>query len=220
MAKKSTSSLFPAEEVKPIEKEDLNLPEENVSETVETESFEETESESVPELPNVSKPTDDVIDVEINAIKKQRFRFNSGKIVELNVRDLTISYRLKEVYDNLNTMMEQVGEKLSSIPEDDLTGDIVESGVVDKVIDSLKEIDGAMRKEIDKLFDAPISEAVYPHGSMYDPIGGVFAYEHILDKVSQLYENELHNEFSKLKQRVANRTAKYTKVQRVKKYHK
>lgn len=227
--RKSASKLFEQENPTPMEDESMNLPEE------ETEAAEERETsaeEPVSEESKIEEPTEveekqsvnltpneeGIIDVEFNEIKKQRFRFNgdNSKILELNVRDLGVSYRLNDAYNKLNDLMEEVGNTLSDVPDE---GDVPDD-VFDRVTKKLKKLDDSMREQIDYLFNAPVSSVLGTEGSMYDPIGGVFRYEHIIDKLTSFYETKLNEEFFILKQRVSDRTSKYTKVQKAKKYHR
>lgn len=246
MSKKSASKLFQTEEPTGFEKESMNLPEETTNEEVNEDLPEEDESPVEPEtkdepqkkveekheevkaeIPvNTNYNPDDIVDVELNAIRKQRFRFNgdNSKILELNTRDLGISNRLTVAYTNLNNLMEEVANTLSEVPGiDDDSED--ESELTDtqndKILEALNRLDASMRKELDYLFDAPVSKVLGDGGSMYDPLGGVFRYEHIIDKLTQLYENDLDREFFVLKQRVSDRTSKYTRMKKAtKKYHR
>jgi len=189
---KSTSKLFKEEEPKEMQKDALNLPEEK----------------KIPE-----ETVDDIQDINLSAIKKKRFRINgdSSKILELNTSDLGISSRLSSAYERLTKNMEEVGEILSGLPDD-------ESELTDEkeeiIQEKLQEIDAKMKKEMDYIFDAPVSEICCDGGSMYDPFEGMFRFEHIIDALTKLYETNLNSEFSKMKRRVSAKTSKYTK-----KYH-
>lgn len=193
---KSTSKLFKDEEPKKMKEDAMNLPAEK--EVV------------VPATP--SAPVDDIQDVDISAIKKKRFRINgdSSKILELNVSDMNIASRMTAAYDRLQKYMEEVGTILSDIPEDGETTPELE----EKVNDQLKAIDEKMREEMDYIFQAPVSEVCSYGGSMYDPFEGAFRFEHIIESLSKLYENNLAKEFESMRKRVSVKTSKYTK-----KYH-
>jgi hypothetical protein len=102
--------------------------------------------------------------------------------------------------------MDEVKKKLDPIPED---GDMDE-GQFKTVSESLKELNDGMCREIDYIFDAPVSDKFTDGGSMYDPINGMFRYEYILDTITALYENDLNREFTKMRHRINTRTAKYT----------
>lgn len=205
---KSTSKLFQSEEPKEMKEDAMNLPEE-VKEEVKEETIPEEQTEVV-ETPPVK---DDIQDIDLSAIKKKRFRINgdNNKILELNTSDLNIISRLTVAYDRLQKYMEKVGNILSSLPdnEDELTE------ANEKVIrEQLGEIDENMKKEVDYIFDAPVSAICSDGGSMYDPFEGQFRFEHIIEAILRLYERNLDSEFNKMRRRVSTKTSKYTK-----KYH-
>lgn len=229
MSKKSASKLFP-EETKPMKEEDMNLPESLPEKEMEqkeelvSEAVEQKEEPVEPEVPDVAVatelPSDDIIDVEFKEIKKQRYRFNgdNNKILEINTRDLGISYRLKPAYEKLNALMEEVSKVFDNVPdegEENLSPD-----KEDEIVTALKKLNDSMCEQLDYLFNADITRIFGDDGSMYDPIGGVFRYEHIIEKLAGFYETDLDKEFFNLKQRVEGRAEKYTKVKKAtKKYH-
>ena len=49
---------------------------------------------------------------------------------------------------------------------------------------------------------------------MYDPVGGEFRFEHIIEVLLNLYANNLTSEFSKMQERVKKHTAKYANKRR------
>lgn len=189
---KSTSKLFKDEIPAEMKEDALNLPAET-------------------DIP--ANNTEDIQDIDLSAIKKKRFRINGDpkKILELNTSDLGISARLSSAYERLTKNMEEVGAVLSDLPdnEDELTEE-KESLIQEK----LHEIDVKMKKEMDYIFDAPVSDICCDGGSMYDPFGGMFRFEHIIDALTKLYESNLNSEFNKMKRRVSAKTSKYTQ-----KYH-
>lgn len=198
---KSTSKLFQSEEPKEMKEDALNLPESKVEEKV---------KEEVVEKP---APADDIQDIDISATKKKRFRINGDpkKILELNTSDLGISARLSSAYERLTKNMEEVGKVLADLPDDEAELTDEKEELIQK---KLYEIDAKMKKEMDYIFDAPVSEICCDGGSMYDPFEGMFRFEHIIDALTKLYETNLNSEFSKMKKRVSAKTSKYTK-----KYH-
>lgn len=216
---KSTSKLFKEEEPKPMQEDAMNLPEEKDEETKLGEATEqflkdklEENEEALSEL--VNKSNDDIQDIDLSAIKKKRFRINGdpNKILELNTSDLSITSRLSKSYEKLNKYMDEVGKELQAVPdsgEEELSED--QERLVEE---NLAKIDAKMREEIDYIFDAPVSEVCADEGSMYDPFNGMFRFEHIIDAITKLYENNLNSEFNKMKRRVSAKTSKYTK-----KYH-
>ncbi len=204
---KSTSKLFENEEPKPMQEDAMNTP-------VEEKEVEESVPEKKAEVVKMPSATDDDIqDINLSAIKKKRFRINgdSNKILELNTSDMNIASRLAIAYERLQTYMEDVSKVLGEVPEE--TDDISKEQET-LATTELAKIDAKMKQEIDYIFDAPVSEVCSDGGSMYDPFEGMFRFEHIIDALSKLYENNLNSEFNKMKRRVSAKTSKYTK-----KYH-
>lgn len=157
---------------------------------------------------NTKTDNENIIDVDLSAIKKQKFRINrdNSKILELNVSDMGIIARLDEMYPKLIKMQEKV-TTLADM-EDDADGD---AEILSSAAQKLTEIDTEMREAIDYIFQSNVSEVCGSDGSMYDPIDGVFRYEHIIETLAKLYETNLDSEFKKMQDRLKKRTAKYTK---------
>ena len=157
MAKKSTSKLFQDEVKEEVTEKEMNLPEEDATEStdeveVKSEAEEEPEEKPIQErlhdkgvvLAKTSVPEDsDIQDIDLSVIQKKRFRINgdNNKILELNTSDMRIATRLKESYPRLNALMDSVADKFSNIPDDD---DFDEEALT-KVADAVDEIDRKMR---------------------------------------------------------------------------
>lgn len=186
---KSTSKLFKDEIPAEMKEDALNLPEEN-------------EVVDVPDEPK------DVQDIDLSATKRKRFRINgdNNKILELNTSDLNIATRLSKSYDKLNAYMDEVGAALQDISDDEISEE--QQSLIEE---QLEKIDTEMKEEMDYIFDAPVSKVCCDGGSMYDPFEGMFRFEHIIDALTKLYENNLNAEFTKMKRRVSAKTSKYTK---------
>ena len=163
--------------------------------------------EAAVETPVETPVEENVQDIEIGGAKRKRFRINhdNNKILELNTNDIGISYRLSEAYKRLNDIMDRVRAKLNDIPD---SGEL-DDEQFDEVTAGLKELNDSMCKEIDFIFDAPVAEMCSDGGSMYDPSEGMFRYEHIIDKITSLYESSLNHEFTLMRQRANNRAKGY-----------
>lgn len=196
---KSTSKLFESETPTEMKEDAMNLP---------------TESSVVESSKTLfSSPNDDIQDIDISAIKKRRFRINgdSNKIIELNVSDMNISQRLKTSYDNLLHKVEEVSNVLGELPDDESEATPEQEKLVEE---KLREIDAEMKKEVDYIFQTSVSDVCCDGGSMYDPFNGMFRFEHIIEALIKLYDNNIDREFDKMRKRVNTKTSKYTK-----KYH-
>lgn len=136
----------------------------------------------------------DIIDINLSAIKKKRIRINgdNSMILELNTSDMGIVSRLHEAYPKLVTLQQSIEE----LPDEE-TDDVVEQ--VSKI---LVDIDKQMRDYVDFIFGAAVSEVCAKDGSMYDPLDGMFRFEHIIDALSNVYEESFNTEFTKMRNRV------------------
>ena len=158
---------------------------------------------------NLNEP--EVIDVDLGYVEKRRFRImgDYNRMLELNVSDINIFSRLEKGYEQLKALGKKAQEHVNQIPDnpDDKTD-------MSKVTFMLTEIDNEMRKIVDYIFDTNASEVCVPSGNMFDPVGGQFRFEYILDKLTALYTSGLNDEFKKMKNNVGKRTNKYTKKSR------
>lgn len=153
--------------------------------------------------------TADIIDIDLSAIRKKRFRIDgdNNRIIELNTSDLNILPRLREAYPKLQELNKKVAELAPELGSDDDFG----SENFNKTVDILTNIDKSMRELIDYIFDSNVSEICAPSGSMYDPFGGQCRFEHIITCLSNLYETDLTAELDQLSKRTAKYTTKYTR---------
>lgn len=151
---------------------------------------------------NIQTPEDDVIDINLEGIKRSRFRINGrvGAIVELNLSDLSIVDRLEKGVQKLAVEM----EKVASIPDDD-----------EAYSEKMRQADQKMREYVDYIFDYPVSAVCAPQGStMFDPTDGVFRYEHIIDGLTKLYADNINAEYKKINARLKKHTEKYVSKKR------
>lgn len=153
---------------------------------------------------NLTNPEENIIDIDIEGVKKQKFRINNGGIIELDTADVNIITRLREVYPKLNKLANEATSKV------DIDDDTPVEEQLDKMSAALSEIDTKMREYVDYIFDANVSEVCAPSGSMYAPHGGKFVYEHITETLGQLYANKLDTEAKLISKRLKEHTDKYT----------
>lgn len=146
--------------------------------------------------------SNNVIDIDLSVTRKKRFRIDGddSRIIELNTSDMTILNRLDESERRLKVLAESANV--------DLTGD----DKSDKdVVSRLLETDKEMRDIIDYLFDSPVADICAPDGSMYDPFNGKYRFEHILETLFALYEQNISDEIKKMRRNVQKHTDKYVK---------
>lgn len=150
------------------------------------------------------KVEDNIVDIDLPEIKKQRFRINGGKVLELNTSDMGIVKRLNEVYPKLQNL----AQKATTFDEKELNDNSDEA--LAEFAKKLEDIDKDMKNLVDELFQANVSEACCTDGTMYDLYGGKMRFEHIISKLSELYENNFSKEVGKVRARIKKHTSKYT----------
>lgn len=151
--------------------------------------------------PNITDA--DVTDIDLSAIRKKRFRIDgdNNRILELNTSDMGIVARIREVADKMSDGSNKFAELFAS-----------EEEVSDEQFSAvLAEVDRDMREMLDYIFDTNISEVCAPFGTMYDPVGGQFRFEHIVETFGNLYGQNLTAELKSLSDSVDKYTAKYVK---------
>lgn len=166
----------------------------------------ETEKESI----NLNPPSQNVEfdgDIDLSATRKKRFRIDgdNNRYLELNTSDMSIVTRLDNLYPKLEKLSQEASIKQLDKQEAD------SEKALNKISQALIKIDFQMRQILDEIFDSNVSEMCAPSGSMFDPFNGEFRFEHIIDVLTKLYENNLNTEFKKMAAKIKKRTAKYTK---------
>ena len=159
--------------------------------------------------------TEDIIDLDLSVTRKKRFRFDqdNNRIIELNTSDMNIIARMSEAYPKLKEQQEKAAKLMEGIEiheGDEVTDEKVLKDVL-TVTERLTAIDQEMRDLIDFMFNAPVSDAAAPDGSMYDPYNGSFRFEYIITLLVKQYENNLQAEYTKMAKQMEKHTAKYTK---------
>ena len=154
-----------------------------------------------------------IVDIDLSAIRKKRFRVDGddNRILELNTSDLGILPRLRESYPKLVSLAENAFKDLPEIQSTSEDYDFVTDEATTELVEALKKADADMRDLVDYIFDSNVSEICAPSGSMYDPIGGQFRFEHIIGTLGTLYETDIAAEMKQATKRVKKHTAKYTR---------
>lgn len=148
----------------------------------------------------MGQPNDKIIDIDLSVTRKKRFRIDGDddRVIELNTSDMNILLRLDEVEARLNNLADSV----TFSPDD--------TEHVEENVKKLLATDTEMRELMDYLFDSPISAVCAPSGSMYDPFNGKYRFEHIIETLFALYEDNIEAEYKKMSKNVQKHTAKYT----------
>jgi len=142
-----------------------------------------------------------VINLDLSETARTKIWVNGDctKVLELNLTDMGVMSRLQEAYPKLDELVNEV----KAINSDDASDE--------EIVATFKKIDTQMKNIVDRIFDFPVSDICCDGGSMYDPIGGQLRFEYIIDKLSNLYQTSLNEEFKRMQAKVKTHTAKYTK---------
>lgn len=149
------------------------------------------------------------ISLDFSPVAKKHFCIDNdeSRSFDLNTSDLTVIQRLNEGMSRLHdcelhaqALMDGV-----NITEEDELYDFKLVG------DRLAAVDKEMRDILDYMFDAPVSAACAPSGSMFDPVGGMFRFEFIVDILVKQYSENVSAEYTKMEARLKSHTAKYKK---------
>jgi hypothetical protein len=159
--------------------------------------------------PAFNSVNNDIIDLDLSITQKKKFRFDKDdtRIVEINTSDMNLLQRVNVAYPKLQELQEKASKMTEGIEIDESTA-IAGLGTM---AERLSAVDAEMRDLLDYMFDAPVSAAAAPSGSMYDPFNGSFRHEHIIALVMKQYEDNLQSEFKKMEKQLKKHTDKYTR---------
>ena len=159
-----------------------------------------------------------IMNIDLSVTEKKKFWINgdASKILELNTSDMTITTRLSEAYIKLDKLTKSA-QQIAQIKIDPNASEAEQLKSIGEFGAQLKNIDQEMRTILDELFDAPVSKLCAPDGSLFDIFNGQFRYEHIIETLSKLYQNNFNEEFKRMKLKIQQKTQKYTGNSRRKK---
>lgn len=154
-----------------------------------------------------------IIDIDLSVTQKKKFRFgkDDSRIVEMNTSDMNILQRVNVAYPKLQDLQKKAAKLTEGLNDED---DATEANTIHSIAtmaERLSAVDAEMRELLDYIFDAPVSAATAPDGSMYDPFNGSFRYEHIIAILMKQYEDNLQSEFNKMEKQLKKHTDKYTR---------
>lgn len=154
------------------------------------------------------------VDLDLSVTKKRKIRFDgdNDRVVEVDIADMGILSRIKEIYPKLEELQEKSAHLMDDLEleEDEMSVEDTLSSI-SKMSVRLDEIDLEMRNLIDELFKAPVSKAAVPSGTMYDMHDGSFTFAHVIATVMSRYTDNITKEYKRLDNQIQSHTAKYTK---------
>ena len=163
--------------------------------------------------PTLKTVINDVIDLDLSVTKKKKFRFDKddNRIVEINTSDMNFMQRVSEAYPKLQELQTKAAKLTEGLDVENAESEHSAIEDITTMAERLSAVDAEMRELLDYMFDAPVSAAAAPDGSMYDPFNGSFRYEHIINAVMKQYEDNLQSEFGKMEKQLKKHTDKYTR---------
>ena len=187
------------------EENDTSVIKEEVEIKEDTKEIVEVKEKKAQPKVEIKEADDGIVDINIESIKRKKFRLNGdpNKVIELNMSDLGLYTRLEKGYAKL----QEIATEVSDVEFDPMNDSIEE---LDKAMAVLDTLNVAMKEQIDYIFDYPVADKACDGGTMYDPCGGTLRYEHILEVLLGLYENNIIKEFKTMKTNMSKHTAKYT----------
>ena len=125
----------------------------------------------------------------------KEFNINNdpNRVIRFNPSDVAIVERFKKSQRALDELVKEFGE---NEPED--------------MTEALERLDNAIKKEIDAIFNQPVSDIVFGNQSPMSPVSGIPLFERFFDAVLPVIMDGIKEE-KKLQQE---RVAKYVKAAR------
>ena len=159
--------------------------------------------------PTFNTVNNEIIDLDLSVTKKKKFRFDKDdtRVVEVNTSDMNLMQRVTEAYPRLQDLQDKASKLTEGLDLE--TVDAIND--MTTMAERLSAVDKEMRELLDYMFDASVSAAAAPSGSMYDPFNGSFRYEHIIAVMMKQYEDNLQSEFSQMEKQLKKHTDKYTR---------
>lgn len=160
----------------------------------------------------VKKNTQSIPTLNISGAVRQRFLINGdpNKVLEINTTDLGVIERIRKYFPKLQELEQKFSEiKIEQVESED--EDTIDFEKMKEFSDKLSECDKDMRKYLDLIFDANVSEVCDCGGTMYDPVNGQLRYASIISDISGVYGEDFTKELNKMNKKRETNTSKYTK---------
>lgn len=140
------------------------------------------------------------LNLDLSATRRKAITVDGdeNRVLYINLSDMGVLSRAEEVEDRMAEISGIAGS-LQDAEKDTA-----------KAAETLKKLDAEMRKLIDYIFDANVSEVCAPDGTMFDPFNGLTRWEIIIDALSGLLGENLGREIGAMNKRIKKHTGKYT----------
>ena len=144
-----------------------------------------------------------IIDIDLSQTQQKTIRIDGddSKTIKINLSDLNVMSRVKEVYPKMMEMAQKAS--LAQVESEEEN--------IDNLVSMLNDIDNDMRGFTDYIFNADICSQAASDGTMYDLFNGRFRFEIIIESLLSLYTDNINLEFRKMNARLKNHGKKYSK---------
>lgn len=142
--------------------------------------------------------------LNISLVPKTRITIDGdeSRYIELNLSDMGLIGRINNLADRMSALsVEFADAKFDENME--------EREQTEFVVQKIANIDKQMREIVDELFQAKVSDICVPDGTMFDMVNGEFVYEVLIEKLLQLYADNIGKETQKTMERIRKHTNKY-----------
>ena len=138
----------------------------------------------------MSKTTNLVFD---DGYKEFTINNDPNRVIRFNPSDVAMVERFKKSQDALEALLQEFAEKE---PEDE--------------VEALEKLDNAIKKEVDAIFNQPVSDVVFGNQSPMATVNGVTLFEQLFDMVRPVIMDGVKEE-KKLSQQRVNKYVKAAK---------
>lgn len=143
------------------------------------------------------------LDLDLGNKTKVQLGEDENTCVELNLSDMGIINRLSKAQKDIAEQLKAREEKWGNL----------ENATNEDISNLLDETETEIRKIVDYIFDAPVSDSFLKNTSALSVCNGEYAYEILIAKMFELYEKTIAAEAKKMQKRIKGRSTvqKYIK---------
>lgn len=123
-----------------------------------------------------------------------------NKVIRFNPADFGIIERINNAYKEIEKVQNEV-------PDIELNNDGSPVDMLSAAAEAVSKVDNTIKKQIDYIFDSPVSDVVFGNQSPLSMVKGVPYYERFLNAVVPIIEKEVKAEQEASRKRIE----KYTK---------
>jgi hypothetical protein len=160
-----------------------------------------------------------IIDLDIDGSEKQKFRIakDDNRIIELDLSDTNILVRLNAAIPIINNLSKKwddlsvAAKDASNAFEDDTELSENAMNHINKFSNAFEGLEKDLREQINYIFDYDVCTPIAQNRSLFDVHNGIFRYEQIVDKLTDLYEKSIKDESENIRKRMTKHTNKYLK---------